>query len=219
MFVMIYAITIVGIVVFIAALAAMFAFFDRKRRDAVLAVAQSMGLKFEAKADHLLGLEFGQLALFNKGHAKKATNLLSGAVEDIELRIFDYQYTIGGGRNSSTHVQTVAVVTVRERNLPAFELRPEGLFHRIGQIFGYQDIDFADYPAFSKRYLLRGADEQAIRSVFTGELIEYLEQRELICIEAVGQYLMVFRHGKRVKPDKLAAFVETAFEVATRFEQ
>jgi hypothetical protein len=207
----------VGVVVLIGAIIALGLVYESKRRKALLAIAEAMGLKFEQKADHVLNLEFTQLGLFTMGHARKASNLLSGAIEDIDLFIFDYQYTIGGGRNSSTPMQTVAVFGVRERDLPAFEMRPEGWCHRIGQVFGYQDIDFDEHPAFSKQYLLRGGDEQAIRRVFTPELIEYLEQRDPISVEASGSFVMVYRPGKRVKPDHLAAFIETAFEVATRF--
>jgi len=44
--------------------------------------------------------------------------------------------------------------------LPFFELKPENTFHKIGQVFGYQDIDFEAFPNFSKGYLLRGLMNQ-----------------------------------------------------------
>jgi hypothetical protein len=55
-------------------------------------------------------------------------------------------------------------------SLPEFELRSENMFHKIGKAFGCQDINFESHPEFSKRYLLRGADEEAVRTFFTPEM-------------------------------------------------
>ena len=41
----------------------------------------------------------------------------------------------------------------------------------MGAVLGHQDIDFASHPAFSRRYLLRGHDENAVRVLFTDVLL------------------------------------------------
>jgi len=35
---------------------------------------------------------------------------------------------------------------------------PESFFHRIGDVFGFKDIDFDEEPGFSGCYLLKGND-------------------------------------------------------------
>ncbi|MGI9471696.1 MAG: hypothetical protein ACR2NZ_09210, partial [Rubripirellula sp.] len=98
-------------------------------------------------------------------------------------------------------------------DLPAFELRPESVFHRIGKVLGYQDIDFESHPEFSKRYLLRGQDEDAVRAMFTPELLSFFESQEKVSAEASGDLLVFYRAGKRLKPEMIRAFMEEGFAI------
>ena len=41
------------------------------------------------------------------------------------------------------------------------------------------DIDFIKFPGFSGKFLLRGENEEEIRSFFTEELIQFLEENEI----------------------------------------
>ena len=101
---------------------------------------------------------------------------------------------------------------------PAFQLRRKHLLHKVGQMFGYKDIDFLDYPQFSKRYLLRSDSEQATREFFTDEVIRFFEQLdEKWSIEAAGQALVVYQPSKRVKPAQLTAFFEKSWELFLTF--
>ena len=82
-----------------------------------------------------------------------------------------FAYTIGSGKSRRTRRQTVAVMHRRSGRLTPFQLRPEGLFEKIVQSLGGQDIDFVDRPGFSRRYVLQGDDEAAIRALLTDEVI------------------------------------------------
>jgi hypothetical protein len=93
-------------------------------------------------------------------------------------------------------------------NFPKFELEPENTFHKIGQVFGYQDIDFESFPIFSKKYLLRGNDEAKIRELFTPEVIKFFERNQNIHIEAQGNTLIFYRPSKRCKPDEIKGFYQ-----------
>ena len=79
----------------------------------------------------------------------------------------EYSYVISSGKSNHTVRQTVVAFTEGNTGLPDFDLSPENIFHKIGGAFGYQDIDFERFEEFSKRYLLRGKDEEAIRKTFT----------------------------------------------------
>jgi len=82
--------------------------------------------------------------------------------------------------------------------LPSFILRPENLFHKIGESFGYRDIDFDSHPVFSKQYLLRAADEQACRGLFTKGILDHYDQRAGLSTEGDGDSLLFYRASKRV---------------------
>src|SRR4029077_13545783 len=65
---------------------------------------------------------------------------------------FDYIYTVSSGKSSHTYRQTVYFRYSKELALPHFVMVPEKWYHRIGTYFGMQDIDFVQYPTFSKNY-------------------------------------------------------------------
>ena len=50
----------------------------------------------------------------------------------------------------------------------------EKIFDRVMAFTGFKDIDFEMYPDFSKRFLITGKEEADIRSFFTEDLIQFL---------------------------------------------
>jgi hypothetical protein len=190
---------------------------EKKRVEAMQRAAREMALAFAPKDD---GATFGLLSgfhLFSQGHAKKITSLMLGEVSDMEVRIFDYTYTTGSGKNSHTFRQTVIAFRSPKLALPAFSLRPENLFHKIGALFGYQDIDFETHPQFSKHYLLRGSDEEAIRSTFHDGVLEFFDENRGLCTEGSGPTLIFYRAAEQVEPEAIRTFMEEGFKVAGLF--
>lgn len=118
-----------------------------------------------------------------------------------------YSYTTGGGKSSSTYRQTVIGFQSSKLTLPAFELSPEHLFHKIAGVFGYQDIDISSYPDFSKSYLLRGSDETSIRKVFSPMVISHFEKNKGLFVEVKGDTLIFYRQSKRVRPTDIKDFL------------
>jgi hypothetical protein len=107
------------------------------------------------------------------------------------------------------------VISFQSSNLalPEFELRPENFLHKIGKVFGFDDVNFESHPLFSKAYLLRGANEEAIRDLFTPKLIEFFEANGGISLEASKDGLIYYRAGKRIKPTDVRSFMEEGFRV------
>ena len=133
----------------------------------------------------------------------------------MDVFVFDYRYTTGGGNNSHTWRQTVILFESDQMQLPKFALRPENVFHKIGQVFGYQDIDFHSHPEFSKRYLLRGESEGDIREIFSSEVRSFYETDGKLSTEAAGKQLIHYRAGKRVDPEKLTDLIREGVKVLT----
>ena len=143
--------------------------------------------------------------------------MLHSVSEQLEVGIFEYQYTIGSGRHRRTVRQSVIYFRSPELNLPQFALRPENLFHNIGGVFGYQDIDFDSHPQFSKKYLLRGNDEQKVRELFATEVLGFFEGQDGISTKGGGDQLIFYRLGKRIKPEDVRPFIEEGLEVFRLF--
>ena len=114
-----------------------------------------------------------------------------------------------------------AAVSIRspQLNLPQFALRPQHLFHRIGEVFGYQDIDFDYHPQFSKNYLLRGNNEQQVRKLFTNEVLGFFESQDGVSTEGDGDQLIFYRALTRIKPEDVHLFREEGLRVFRLFKQ
>jgi hypothetical protein len=186
---------------------------ERKRAEALADSALRMGFTFLAKvpAERLAAL--GDFHLFKRGHSGKARNLMEGKSGDLMVTLLDYQYTVGGGKDSHTYHQTVALFSGVGAGLPEFTLAPEHIWAKLGGLLGYQDIDFEASDEFSKRYLLRGPDESAIRAAFGAHLLGFFAQNLGWSVEAKSGALAVYRAGKRVKPEEMQAFSAEAAAV------
>lgn len=200
--------TIIGLVVFGIVLAIR---YEKKRTEALYLFAHDNGFSFMEKADSPAEAGLPEIDLFNRGHSKKMTRVMAGQIEGTDLRVLDYKYTVGSGKNSTTYNQTVVAIATGGAVIPDFTLARENFFHKIGQAFGYQDIDFDMFPEFSKKYLLRGEDESAIRSLFNQRVIDAYMNKVAVNVEARDGWLFVFAQGKRLKPEEIQPRIECAF--------
>ncbi len=187
--------------------------YEKARTEQFQAVSDELGLQFHPKGDPAFQSSISHHRLFNQGHSRRTKNMIFGQTEDVELAIFGYRYTTGSGKHQQTHQQTVISFQSPHLALPEFELRPESFFHKIGKVFGYTDVNFDSHPLFSKRCLLRGANEAAIRDLFTPELLAFFEVQEGVSVEASKDGLIYYRASKRIKPTDVRAFMEEGFRV------
>jgi hypothetical protein len=192
---------------------------QKKRAEQLARIAAELRLAFTPEGDETAMAEHAGLHLFAQGHRKKIRNLMRGSVRDSSVAAFDYQYTVGAGKNQHTWTQTVVSLHPQGRNLPAFSMRPEHVFHKLGSMMGYQDIDFESNPVFSKKYLLRGPDEAAVRNAFTMRVLMFFEAEDGLCVEADGRTLIVYRHAKRIKPEALREFIDKGLRIGALFQR
>lgn len=183
-----------------------------KRRQAELAaVAESLSLMFYPDGDPAIQSGFSDFSLLQRGRDKRTGNLIRGETQNVDVNVFDYRYVTGSGKHRTTHEATAVTFQSSLLSLPQFELGPEGILHKVASAFGYQDIDFAGYPDFNKRYLLRGANDKAIRKLFTVDVVEHFEgQPHRRRVEGHRDRLMIFADAL-VKPAKIPDFLEQAF--------
>ena len=201
--------------------------------------AEQMGMEFSEKGDSALLESLSAFDLFSKSGVK-ITNVLYGDSEQLgygeefEVRILECTQDIG--EDGQVH-QTVICFRSSQLSLPDFSMRPEYFFHKIGSVLGYQDIDFESHPTaaeFSKKYLLRGKDEQKIRVLFTDKVLTFFAahpdvgnghlpfwhwSQHMVCVEGSGDQLILYRDGIRIKPEDIPAFMKEGFEALRLFAQ
>lgn len=210
---------IIGAVLFVVAFAAFMFYLDRKRSDKIQAAATRLGFTFRRKATDADKAIIVGCHIANSGHGHITSNVLEVAQSDeLRMTLFDHVYTIGYGKSRQQYNQTVTRMQSPVLNLPSFVLFPESFFSKIGKLFGGTDINFPEALQFSKKYILRGPDEAAIRSLFSQALIQFLEQQQrALSIDAAGDTLFVHRTSKRAKPEEIEAYVAEGKQILARF--
>ena len=187
-------------------------------------ISEQLGMTFSARVKgRAKDQATPPLPLFREGRSRVVTNMLHGDsellgfAEEFEVRIFAYEFTVGSGKSSSTWMQSVICFQSPQLNLPKFQLRPEHFSDKIGSKLGYQDIDFESHPTaveFSKKYLLRGKDEQTIRALFTDAVLTFFAAHpDKVCVEGSDDQLIWYQPGKIIEPEDIPAFMKEGFEV------
>jgi hypothetical protein len=193
-------------------------YLSHRRTQAVKALATQWGFEFHGAGNHWLPSQVWSFQFFNRGRSQRIFNLMRKSVAGGEIALFDYSYRTGSGKNSQTHRRTALLISDETLNLPQFFLMPEGIFHKIGNVFGYRDIDFDSYPTFSKRYLLRGSDEEKIRALFNYETIPFYEHRHNAETEGIGGYFL-YHFGRQLPPTKWNTLEADARELQQSFRK
>ena len=186
---------------------------ERKRKEAFQQLAQELGMNFsEVLNDHDQGALAG-FALGQRGHSRRHFNAMTADSGELRMVVFDYSYTVGGGKNKQRHNQSVVLLTSPTLYLPAFSLTPETFFDRMAEMLGYKDIDFDDDDEFSRRYLLKGPDESAIRGLFTSERRQAFLKWPKLTIEAAGHSFIFYEARRRRPPEEIRQLMEQGFAV------
>jgi hypothetical protein len=149
---------------------------DKKNTEAIKELAGSIGFTFNSNPQ-AGDYPIETFKLFDIGYSKHFRNGMTQEKNGVKISQFEYAYTVGSGKSKYTYRQTVTLFQTSRLKLPQFLLKPENLFHKIGEVFGAKDIDFLDSPGFSKKYLLKSCFENEIRKIFSKEIRDAFEKQ------------------------------------------
>jgi hypothetical protein len=189
---------------------------DRKRTEALANAAAALGLSFTPAHDRQLARDYEHLRGLHEGEDRYAFDVMTGSHGDWPVTLFDFHYetrsTDSKGNSTTTSYHRHAVLLHLERSFPALVLSPEGLFSKIAQAFGYDDIDFESHE-FSRRYCVRSPDKRFAYDFCNPAMIEFLLADSGASLELSGDVLAFVREG-RMEPERIAS--ELAFAGAVR---
>ena len=86
-------------------------------------------------------------------------------------------------------------------------------WHTVRRWFGQDEIAFETHPLFSKKYIVLGSHEAAVRQVFNGRLLEFFEQHPGRCLEATDDRLLLYQPTKRLPPAEFPTLLESGLTV------
>jgi len=198
---------IVGLVVAVVIAAARAA---RKRREALAQLAARLGLRFVPDQDHALPERFEFLNKLRQGSNRYAFNRLEGDYHGHEVKVFDYHfetYSSDSKGRRQTHHHFFSFFMLRlPRSFPEVTVLREGLFSKIAQAFGYDDIDF-ESAEFSRKYCVRSPDKRFAYDVCHPRMIEYLLANPDLTLEIEGPVLAL-AFPSRLKPEQIESNLE-----------
>jgi hypothetical protein len=185
-----------------------------KRRKELAAWAAQKGLSFDPanRGGFAEGLGFPE---FEKGENRYAYNLCEGKWADGRaVSCFDYHYetysTDKDGKRETHHHHFSAVLVNSELPLKPLAIRPEGLFDRVAEFFGADDIDF-ESAEFSRKFHISSPDRRWAFDVIHTRAMAFLLDHSGWSLQMSGSLVAVFQSGRVLG----AAEFEQAVAVAT----
>ena len=102
---------------------------------------------------------------------------------------------------------------------PVFSLEEESFLDRMSLMVAHQDIDFKEYEAFSRKFLLQGPDEDSIRKFFSPSLVQFFEQGDIYHLESNGQQILIFRHLRLISAQEVQKMVRYSEKLVHRLQE
>jgi len=191
---------IVGFIALIVVLGVLGYISARKRREALAKLAAKLGLSFEPNKNWDIARRYCFLDKLRAGSNRYAFNILSGNYQGHDVTIFDYHYRTGSGKNTQHHYISFFILHLLA-SFPELVIGPEGIFSKMAQALGYDDIDFESYE-FSRKFCVRSRDKKFAYDVCNARMIEYLLSNTDLTIEIEGGALAV-SFSSQLSPEQI----------------
>ena len=191
-----------------------------KARTAMMqALAQTLGLTFQEKDTFGLVQQLKGFDLFQRERSRwlgkgKVVNVMRGWVDQTDVYLFDYIYTVQAGNSRKQVAQTVFFANEKTWSLSKFHLRPENWWHKLKAKIGLDsDINFEENPEFSEKYWLEGELEELVRQQFTPALQGFLAERPPAHLEGNNYYLLAYKPRKKMDDREARVFFKHCCEI------
>lgn len=189
---------VIGIVGLVILAIVWYYYAEKKRREALMRLADNLGLTYIGTDPNGKDSVYSNISLFQNGHSKEASNIISGDKNGCYVDIFDYKYVTGSGKHRTTHYNSVCILAVPQRFRYLF-VRTENFLDKIAGAIGFDDIDF-ESREFSKRYYVKSDDKKFAYDIINPQMMEFfLAQQKTPCVEIKGNHL-AFYMNKKISP-------------------
>lgn len=186
---------------------------DRRRGKELHALARELGLSFDPQRSRQVARRYDHVPQMKRGSDRYGQNFLGGSYRGHEVAVFEFHYAVqrGSGKNQHTDHEFLQVFVVTLPGcFPRLTIAPEGLFSKLAQSLGYEDIDFESHE-FSRRFCVRSADKKFAYDFCHARMIEYLLGQDEMVLHLEGEELLLLFeerlavHEFRANLERLAA--------------
>ncbi|MBN1510283.1 MAG: hypothetical protein JW955_25775 [Sedimentisphaerales bacterium] len=196
---------IIGFIALIVVLGIFAHISAAKRREAMTALAARLGLRFDPGKDRDIARRFKFLDKLRQGSNRYAFNTLSGNYQGHDITAFDYHYethsTDSKGHQQTHHHYFSFFILRLPGSFPELTIGPEGIFSKIAQAVGYDDIDFESHE-FSRKFCVRSRDKKFAYDVCNAQMIEYLLANRDLTLE-IDLDSLAISFNRRLSPEQI----------------
>lgn len=176
--------------------------YEQAKRAKFAAWAQARGFSYDHRTDKELRHAYGFLDRLQIGHSRRGYHVLRGRWEGRPAAAFQFQYTVGSGKNQHTVRFGVALLHL-EQVFPELLIAPENFLHRFAEMFGLGDIDFESVE-FSQAFRVSCRDKKFAYDFCHTGMMEYLLAHRDVCLEMEAGVMALFDE-KGLEPERLDA--------------
>ena len=192
---------------------------EKKRREAFQTLAARLGFRFSPDRDHQLPQHFRFLDKLRQGSNRYAFNVLDGDYEGHYVQVFDYHYethsTDSKGRRQTHHHHFSFFILELPKAFPELRIYPEGFFSRLGQMIGFDDIDFESVE-FSRAFCVRSTDKKFAYDICHARMMECLLGDRKLSLEIEGAY-MAMGFSRRLDVEEIPGRLRQLVEIRNLF--
>jgi hypothetical protein len=185
-------------VLFFAALVGIIVLFAHilslERRKKMSAYAKSKGLYFSPDKDKKIDPRYSSFKCLCRGHSRYAYNIMRGKRNGRDLTAFDYHYVTGHGKSRKVH-NFSALIIRSPLPLKPLLLRPENIFDKVTDFFGFDDIDF-ESAEFSRKFYVKSPEKRWAYHVIHQRMMVYLMESPRFHIQFNPEFIIAWL-GKR----------------------
>lgn len=181
-------------------------YYEKKRREALIAFAKANGWTLSLEKRH--GSPSFPSDIFDKGHsrwsryhmAKRLDGAIPGGPDngDADTQAFEYHYaqTSGSGKNrKTTHYYFTCLHFRVPVDLGRVTIKDEHFGHKLIQGIGFEDIDLED-PDFSSRFVVKAEDRKDAYDLLGPSLMRYMLDWENREIQTQGRDVLIHMKGR-----------------------
>ena len=175
---------------------------SRRRRLELEMLAAKLGLRFSPDKDRSMDGRFGFLSALKRGSQRYAYNVFSGNYRGHAVLAFDYHYAVRSNKQTN-HYHFSFLILFLPIRCPELTIVREGIFSKIVQAVGFDDIDF-ESAEFSRRYCVRSKDKKFAYDVCNAQMIAYLLDSGDLNVE-IEENVVALKFSSRLSPADLRA--------------
>lgn len=189
--------------------------FERRRRETLRSATGALGLSIDFARDRSLHHQFAAFSETETGDDRYSTDVVTGNFDGEDVIAFSYHYATttsdaNGGSSKTSHHFRIAAVAL-PAPLPTLTIRPEGVFSKLAQAVGYDDIDF-ESAEFSRAYCVRSADRQFAYDVCHARMMEDLLDGPRRNLATIGGWIALLEDD-RLAPEEIKRLLQTIIAI------